>query len=280
GSKIIFDQHDLGPELMDAKGFAKSAFFRSFSLAIERLSYFFSDNVISTNESYAKIAEQRGKKPRHKIFIVRSGPRRNWANDVQASKDFRKNHKFQLGYIGVMGIQDGVDLLLQAVANLVITKKLDVYLVLAGGGTELNRLKILSQQLGINNHVEFYGKVTDDRLLRNLIFSSDVCVASDRDNKLNSLSTMNKIIEYMALGRPMILFDSLESRYSAAESALYVEPENVEEFSERLFKLLLDDSLRVKLGQFGRERFLNSLAWENQIPNLIQAYGLSDSSGE
>jgi glycosyltransferase involved in cell wall biosynthesis len=275
-AKIIFDQHDLGPELMAAKGLDKLPLMSSVALTIEKASYKTAHHVISTNESYAAIAASRGKKSNREIFVVRSGPKRNWADSAQKSVEFRKGHEYQIGYIGVMGYQDGVDLLLKAFQILIKEQHLDAYLTLAGGGTELENLKALSIELGINENVQFYGKVRDDQLLKDLIKSSDVCVATDRDSELNNLSTMNKIIEYMALSKPMVLFDSKESRFSAGDAAVYVEPDNYQKLADEVAALLQNKSKMQKLGTAGRQRFVSDLCWENQQTSLESAYWIDN----
>jgi glycosyltransferase involved in cell wall biosynthesis len=175
-----------------------------------------------------------------------------------------------------MGYQDGVDLLLKSIHLLVYKHQLDVYLTLAGGGTELNNLKKIADDLKIGDNVNFYGKIRDDQLLKDLIKSSDICVASDRDSELNNLSTMNKIIEYMALSKPMVLFEAKESRFSAANAAIYVEPDNCEAFADEMSSLLKNQNLMSQLGEFGRARFVRDLCWENQLSSLDAAYWLSE----
>lgn len=271
-AKIIFDQHDLGPELMHAKGFSRRPFMMRFALAIEKMSYVTADHVISTNNSYKEKALTRGGKSSEDVFVVRSGPPSDWAQNVVSQPTYRQGHRYQLGYIGVMGFQDGVDLLLEAISCLVHEMKLDVYLVLAGGGTELENLKRLTSELAIENHVQFFGKISDDSLLRNLISSSDVCVAADRESDLNNLSTMNKIIEYMALAKPIALFESKESRFSAGDAALYATPDEPRELARAIQTLLLDENLRNELGNQGRQRFEQTLCWENQVNALRLAY--------
>lgn len=271
-SRTIFDQHDLGPELMEVKGFSSKPLMSKLSLIFERLSYLASDHVISTNESYKEKALKRGKKKSEDIFVVRSGPPKSWADGVQQQTVFRQGHKYQIGYIGVMGFQDGVDLLVRAIYNLVEIQKLDVYLVLAGGGTELESLKNLTKQLGLENNVRFYGKISDDVLLRNLISSSDVCVAADRKSQLNDLSTMNKIIEYMALSKATVLFESKEGRFSAQDSALYAQPDDPESLAKQIKEILENPQLREELEIKARMRFESDLCWENQVENLRLAY--------
>jgi len=274
-TKLIFDQHDLGPELMRAKGLSRVPFMTGLALAIEKASYKLADHVISTNESYSAKAFERGRKTKDDVFVVRSGPKRNWADNAKPDQLFREGHKFQIGYIGVMGYQDGVDLLLRAVQVLVNKHQLDVYLTLAGGGTELNNLKKIAEELKIQENVRFYGKIRDDQLLKDLIKSSDICVATDRDSELNNLSTMNKIIEYMALSKPMVLFDAKESRFSAANAAIYVEPDNFEKFADEIASLLRNNTQMAQLAESGRDRFVRELCWENQHQSLEKAYWLS-----
>jgi glycosyltransferase involved in cell wall biosynthesis len=271
-ARIIFDQHDLGPELMAAKGFSKRIIMAKLSLLFEKMSYLTADHVISTNLSYRQIAITRGKKNPDDVFVVRSGPSRSWADAVRPDNAFRRGHKYQIGYIGVMGYQDGVDLLIKSIEILVKRDNLDVYLVLAGGGTEFEVLRNLTDDLGLSNNVEFYGKISDDVLLRNLIASSDVCAAADRKNELNDLSTMNKIIEYMALSKPTVLFESKEGRFSAGDSALYALPDDPESLASKLKIALEDATLREKLGKTGRARFEQHLCWENQLETLRLAY--------
>jgi glycosyltransferase involved in cell wall biosynthesis len=178
-----------------------------------------------------------------------------------------------------MGYQDGVDLLLRALQLLIKEHGIDAYLTLAGGGTEFENLKKLAVELDISSNIHFFGKVHDDQLLKDLIKSSDVCVATDRASELNNLSTMNKIIEYMALGKPMVLFDSKESRLSAGDAAIYVEPDNYKKLAEEIAHLLKDQSLMSQLGAEGRKRFVSQLCWENQQASLEKAYWIQDEEG-
>lgn len=275
-TKIVFDQHDLGPELMTAKGLDKFPLMSKIALGIEKASYKTANHVISTNNSYAEIASNRGKKHNQDVFVVRSGPKRDWADSAKESLTFRKGHQFQIGYIGVMGYQDGVDLLLRAFQLLIDDHGIDAYLTLAGGGTEFEILKKLATELGISSNVQFYGKVRDDQLLKDLIKSSDVCVATDRDSELNNLSTMNKIIEYMALSKPMVLFDSKESRFSAGDAAIFVEPDNYEKLAQEIAFLLKNQPIMSQLGAAGRQRFVSELCWENQHSSLEKAYWIQD----
>ncbi len=180
--------------------------------------------------------------------------------------------RYLVGYVGVMGRQEGIDLLLQAARTIVHDlRRTDIHFGLVGGGTELNAMKTLAQELGIADYVTFTGRVPDAEMLA-VLNTADVCVNPDVANEMNDISTMNKIMEYMALGKPIVQFDLTEGRFSAQEASLYAKKNDVEDFAMKILQLLDDPGLRARMGQAGRRRVVDELEWQYEAPKLLAAY--------
>lgn len=282
-SRLVFDQHDLGPELVSAKGFPGGRALRAVARGLERCTYGVSDHVISTNESYREIALTRGRMPAECVTVVRSGPPRSWGDDAVADETWRQGRKYLVGYLGVMGRQEGIDYLLEALAQCVHENGEDVQLALVGSGPEKPALEETAARLGLGDHVSFLGRVPDQQL-KSVLATADVCVNADEMNELNDLSTMNKILEYMALGRPIVQFDLKEGRYSAGGSSLYARPNDSGDMARCIATLLSDRELAHEMGAEGRRRFQEHLAWEPQAERLVEAYAriapLEGATGE
>ncbi len=152
--------------------------------------------------------------------MVRSGPDLSRLKIMPASEALKNGRRYLVGYVGVMGAQEGIDLLLQSVRHIVASQRQDVQFVLVGGGTELEALKAMAAEMGVADYVTFTGRAPDADLLTALN-TADVCVNPDRANEMNDKSTMNKIMEYMALGKPIVQFDLKEGRFSAQHASLY-----------------------------------------------------------
>ncbi len=271
GKKFVFDHHDINPELYEAK-FGKRGFGYKVLLAFERMTFRTADLVISTNESYRNIAIERGGKDPGDVFVVRSGPDLTRIKPVAPNPALRKGRRYLVGYIGVMGKQEGVDLLLEGVRRIVHDlRRTDIQFGLVGGGTEVENLKVLARQLGIADYVTFTGRAPDAQLLE-MINTADVCVNPDRVNDMNDRSTMNKIMEYMALGKAIVQFDLKEGRFSAGEASLYARPNDVDDLVQKLLALLDDEPRRNRMGTLGRERVEHVLSWQHEAPRLIAAY--------
>jgi glycosyltransferase involved in cell wall biosynthesis len=271
GKVFIFDHHDINPELYEAK-YEKRGFFWNVMRAVEWITFKSARVVISTNESYREIAETRGGKARDDIFIVRSGPDLRKFHKVDPTPALRKGRRFMVGYVGVMGAQEGVDLLIMSVKHLVEKMgRTDIQFVLVGGGPSLESLKAEAARLNLDDYITFTGRVSDQALLEALS-TSDVCVNPDRVNPMNDKSTMNKIIEYMALGKPIVQFEVTEGRRSAGESSLYAKANDPIDFAEKIVQLLEDPDLRAHMGAIGRKRVATELAWPFQVEKLISAY--------
>jgi glycosyltransferase involved in cell wall biosynthesis len=271
GVRFLFDHHDINPELYEAKFGRKGLLYR-VSLLFERLSFWFADASLATNESYRAIAISRGRMPPDRVTVVRSGPDLRRLSIAPPVPELRNGRTYLVGYVGVMGKQEGLDLLLDSVGHIVHQKgRRDVQFILVGGGTELSQLQELARELDIEPYVTFTGRVSDEDLL-NALSTADVCVNPDRANEMNDKSTMNKIMEYMSLAKPIVQFDLTEGRFSAQAASLYAEPNNSTDFAEKILILLDDPSMRERMGAAGRSRVVNDLAWEYEAPKLLAAY--------
>lgn len=269
--KFLFDHHDINPELYEAK-FGRRDIFWKLMVWLERMTFRTADVSIATNESYKEIAIERGKTDPAKVFVVRSGPKLDRLRILPPKSDLKKGCKYLVGYVGVMGKQEGIDLLLQAVYHIVHNiGRTDVHFGLVGGGTSLEEMKQLAVELDIAKYVTFTGRVPDQDML-DMLNTADVCVNPDVANEMNDKSTMNKIMEYMALGKPIVQFDLTEGRFSAQESSLYAVKNDARDFANKIVQLLEDPDARKIMGDFGRERVRNELEWKFEAPKLLAAY--------
>jgi glycosyltransferase involved in cell wall biosynthesis len=271
GKKFVFDHHDINPELYEAK-FGKQGWGRRLLVALERMSFKTADMVISTNESYRRIAIERGGKDPAEVFVVRSGPDLTRMRRTAPNAALKNGRRYLVGYVGVMGKQEGIDLLLQAVQHIVHDmKRTDIQFGLVGGGTELPAMRVLAKQLQVDQYVTFTGRAPDQALLE-MLNTADVCVNPDRANEMNDRSTMNKIMEYMALGKPVVQFDLTEGRVSAGDASWYARPNDVIDLAQKMVALLSDENQRIHMGNIGRERVENALSWQHEAPRLLAAY--------
>ena len=272
GAKFIFDQHDLVPELYLSRFDRGQDFLYRGVCALERSTYRAADVVLSTNESYREVARIRGGKRAEDVFVVRSAPVIERFHEVPAEPELKQGKPNMLCYLGVMGPQDGVDYALRALAALrdEIGRD-DWHAVFVGAGDTFDEMVALSHRLGLSNQVEFTGRVSDEDLVRYLS-AADVCLSPDPLNPLNDVSTMNKVMEYMAMGKPMVSFELREARVSAGEAALYAPANDVAEFAKLVSVLLDDPEQRERMGKLGKERVRGPLAWEHSQAALIKAY--------
>ncbi|WP_250658129.1 glycosyltransferase family 4 protein [Alkalimarinus coralli] len=271
GKKFVFDHHDINPELYEAK-FGKRDFFYRLMLFFERLTYRTADISIATNNSYKQIAVKRGGMPEDKVFVVRSGPSLDRLKIIPPVESLKKGRRYLIGYVGVMGKQEGIDLLLESLAYIVHTRKRDdIHLGLIGGGTEIENLKRLAVELRVDDYVTFTGRVPDSELLE-MLNTADICVNPDIANEMNDKSTMNKIMEYMALGKPIVQFDLTEGRVSAQQASLYANKNDPIDLANKIVQLLENDELRTTMGQYGQNRVKQELEWEHEVPKLLAAY--------
>lgn len=279
GKKFLFDHHDINPELYEAK-FGRKDFFYRLIVAWEKLTFMSANVSIATNESYRQIAIERGGMAPENVFVVRSGPNLDRIKIVDAVPDLKKGRKFLVGYVGVMGPQEGIDYLIESARMILFDdKRTDVQFILVGSGPSLAELKELAKEKGVADYVTFTGRVPDMELFQALN-TSDVCVNPDEVNPMNDKSTMNKIMEYMALGKPIVQFDVKEGRFSAREASLYAAANNSRDFADKILELLADPEKCAKMGKYGRQRVENELAWSHEGPKLLAAYERVFATGE
>ncbi|MGI8905305.1 MAG: glycosyltransferase family 4 protein [Candidatus Sumerlaeaceae bacterium] len=271
GVKFVFDQHDINPELYIAK-YGRTGPLYHVLLWLERMTFRTAHMVISTNESYKEIAMRRGGKTADDVHVVRSAPNMESFRSVRADVSLKRGREYLVVYLGVMGKQEGVDLLLQSVDCIVRERgRTDISFTLVGSGPERAALENLAARMQLGDFVEFTGRIPDDALLRYLS-TADVCVNPDRVNEMNDKSTMNKIMEYMAVGKPIVQFEMKEGRYSAEGSSLYAKPNDAVDFAEKILELLNDANTRLRMGDFGRKRMEEALDWRFSKAALTDAY--------
>jgi glycosyltransferase involved in cell wall biosynthesis len=276
GRRYVFDHHDLCPELYLSR-FGES---RRGGLAwrllrwLERAQFLAADLVISTNESYRRVAIERGRVPPDRVVVVRSGPsRERFATVRPVDPELRRGKGHLVAYLGVMAPQDGVDHLLRAAHHLVHERgRAELHFTLVGAGDSYEELRALARELGLESCVEFTGRIPDPDVER-VLATADVCVCPDPLNPLNDVSTMNKMLEYMACGRPIVAYDLREHRESAGEGALYAEPNRESDLAQKILDLLDDPERRRRMGEYNRARFLERMAWEHSAGELLRAYG-------
>ncbi len=271
GKKFLFDHHDLNPELYEAK-FGRRGMLYRLMLLLERFTFRIADVSIATNESYRRVAIGRGGMEADKVFVVRSGPSLERMRVLPPDERRKRGRKHLVAYLGTMGAQEGIDYLLQAARRIVVELgREDVHFVLVGGGTSLTAMKMLSLQMGLGERVEFTGRVSDEEMLA-VLNTADVCVNPDVANAMNDQSTMNKIMEYMALGKPIVQFDLTEGRFSAQAASLYARRNDAADLADKIVELLEDPARRRLMGEFGRARVENELEWRYEVPKLLAAY--------
>lgn len=269
GVKFVFDHHDINPELFLAK-YNRKGFFYKMMLFFERLTFLTANFSIATNESYKEIAMKRGKMPEHKIQVIRSGPKLDRLKIVPPEPRYLKGRIYLVGYVGVIGEQEGIDLLLESIKYIISIRR-DIQFAIIGGGTDVNKLIQLSVKLGLTEFVDFYGRVSDEIMI-SILNTSDVCVNPDKPTEMNNLSTMNKIMEYMALKKPVVQFDLKEGKFSAQDASLYAKRGDIKDFADKIIQLVDDPELRKKMGNYGYNRVINELSWDFESKKLIKFY--------
>jgi len=272
GKKFVFDHHDLCPELYQSRYGANSDFFAKCLQIAEKCSLRLADITIATNESYKMTQIQRGGRKPEKVFIVRNGPNSRRMKIEAPSERLVQMNKTILCYIGSLNPQDGVDYLLRSLHHLAyVLERRDFYCVIMGSGDSLEGLRALAQELKLDGLVELPGYIPEADLLANLS-AADICVDPDPSSPLNDVSTWIKVMEYMAYGKPIVTYDLKETRFSAQDAALYVEPNDETKFAEAIATLMDRPVLRKKMGEFGRERVERELQWSVVSKELLRAY--------
>lgn len=270
GVKYVFDHHDICPELFEAKFGRKSGLLYLSQIYFERQTYKHCTFAFVTNESYKKIAIERGKMDPEKVIVLRSGPKLERMKIIPPIASIKRGYKYMVGYLGVIGQQEGIEYLLEA-AKYIKEQENNVFWGIVGGGPYLEALKKQAHDMGLDDCVEFTGRAPDQQMLEYLN-TADICVNSDTYNSMNDKSTMNKILEYMALAKPIVQFDLTEGRYSAQEASLYAKNNDSKDLAKKIMELLADPERRKIMGQYGRNRIVNELSWEHTSKALLEGY--------
>ncbi|MBW9210776.1 glycosyltransferase family 4 protein [Mumia sp. zg.B21] len=271
GTRFLFDHHDLCPELYQSRFGRTGDLAHRGLLLLERATFRTADAVTSTNESYARIARERGGKRDADVTVVRTGPDSERLQPVGSVAELRRGHRHLVAYIGVMGPQDGVDLALAAAAHIINDRaRDDIAFTFMGAGDCWPDLVAERDRLELQAHVEFTGRVPDDTVIQ-VLSTADVGLCPDPKNALNDASTMNKTMEYMAFALPVVAFDLHETAVSAGDAAVYAAANDVTAFAEQVIGLLDDPGRREAMGKLGRERVVKHLAWEHQQAGYLAA---------
>lgn len=273
GKKFIFDHHDLAPEMYTALFSEKkgSLAYRAL-LFCERLTLRQADHIIATNASYKQMEMERGQVTAAKITVVRNGPDLSRLKETFIAFDWHNPEKTLLCYVGEMGYHDGVEHLLHALHHLAYEQnRKDFQCVLVGEGVAWAELKQLATKLNLDEYIYFTGWVQQHEVAGYLTMA-DICVAPEPYNDYNNRSTMIKIMEYMALGKPIVAFDLTEHNVSAGSAALYAPPNHADQFAQLIARLIDDPTLRQEMGEVGRHRIQSQLAWPCQQEKLLAAY--------
>lgn len=271
GVRYVFDHHDVCPELFEAK-FGRRGMLYGVMRLLERITFACAHVSIATNESFRRIAVERGRMRAEDVFVVRSAPRIDRFLPGPGNAAYRKGAKTVLGYLGVIGQQEGMDLLVLAVEQMV--RRMghdDLHAVIVGFGPHLDEVKADVARRGLERFFTFTGPLYGEALLEALN-AIDIGVSPDPKNAMNDISTMNKVMEYMALGKPLVQFDLTEGRASAGEASLYARANDPTDFAAKVAELICDPARRAEMGRIGRARVLERLSWEHSVPALLAAY--------
>jgi glycosyltransferase involved in cell wall biosynthesis len=271
GARLIFDHHDLTPELFLTRFGGRHRWLHRVTLAVERICLGAADVVLATNDSYRDVARTRGRRRPEEVFVVRNGPDLRRFRPLPPDPSLKRGRPLLIGYVGMMAPQDGVDHALRALASLA-ERRTDWHAIFAGDGPSRPDLVRLRDELGLREQVEFAGWLGDEQIAR-LLCTCDVCLAPEPHSPLNDVSTMIKIAEYLAMSRSVVAYGLRESRLAAGGAALYAERDDVDAFAARIEELLADPARRAAMGRLGRERVERELSWESSERNLLAAYG-------
>lgn len=269
--RYIFDHHDASPELYCAK-YGNHGLVYKAQVWLEKLSFRSSHVVMSTNASYRELAVTRGQVNPEDVFIVRNGPDLDTFGSVAPNPALKYGKPYLVGYVGTMSTQEGLEILLDVVASIQKLGRRDVHFTCVGGGPGLARLRKLVQEKKLQDTVNFTGRIPDKEMFE-ILSTADVCVNPDVPCEMNNMSTMVKIMEYMALGKPIVQFDLKEGRFTAGESSLYADKQGGSaDFAAKILWLLDNPASRKSMSEFGLRRIRQGLSWQHSVKNLLAAY--------
>ncbi len=270
GTRFIFDHHDLSPEMFNAKfSNANQALYRGLRW-LERMTYRSADHALVTNESYRRIVTGRTGFRDDRITTVRSGPSTERFSLKPPDPELSQGREHLLVYLGEIGEQDGVENLVDSLRHL--RSRDDLHCLIIGDGPHLESIKRYSEQCGVDKMITFAGRVSDDDRLSSMLSSGTIGVVPDPNTDWSRYSTMNKVMEYMFFGMPIVAFDLVETKFSAGGAAVYAPPDDAAAFAAEVSSLLDDPARRSEMGKLARQRLLDQLSWECSVPELLSAY--------
>ena len=272
GKKFVFDQHDLNPELYEVKFGRKSGIFYRLLCLFENLTFKCADASIATNETFKRIAIERGGMAPDKVAVVKSYPDLTRFKPVPADPAIRERFTHVVGYVGIMGNQDGVDILVKAMAHLVHKlNRTDIGCIIIGSGSELENLKQIAKDCGVADYIKFTGYLTGGALLTHLC-SLDIGVIPDPPSACNDKLSMNKVFEYMALGLPFVQFDLQQARLEAGEAGFVAKRPTAEGLATAMLTLLEDQTLQKQMSRIGKEKAQREFRWNTELNSLVNLY--------
>ncbi len=274
GTAVIYDHHDLFPEFVkDRFQGAPGRLLYGAAMAMEYLTYQAAHITIAVNESYREVAQERGHLPSERIAVVRNGPQIRSFFPLPAVHALKKGFPFLVCYIGIMGYEDGIPEMLKAIRHVIVDLgRRDILFHLMGDGALRPWALQQVRAWGLECFVEMPGMVKDRTAIRQYLSTADLCLSPEPSSPLNSRSTFIKVGEYMAMGKPLVAFDLRETRFTAHEAAVYVEPGDTDAFGQAIADLIDSPNRRGEMGRCGRERFVEYLGWEHQEKKLLETY--------
>ncbi len=271
GARFVFDHHDLSPELWGARAGSAGGLIRRALLLMERLTFATADHVVATNDSVRRVAIERGGHRADSVTVVRNGPELRRLDELQGRASTGGGRDLLVVWLGVVGVDDGVEDALRAVSVLVHGHgRSDCRFAFIGDGERLESCKRLADELHIASRVRFTGWLEQDEAF-DLLASADCALAPDPPGERANRATMMKVMEYMAAGLPVVAFDVHETRVSAGDAGVYSEP-GPESYARTLGALLDDPERRAAMGEVGRRRIREGLSWDQQQLAYLEVY--------
>ncbi|MGI6850717.1 glycosyltransferase family 4 protein [Mesorhizobium sp. 1B3] len=271
GTYFVFDHHDLGPELYVSK-FGRKDFLYRIMCLLERQTFRTADASIATNETFRDIAVARGGMDPNRVVVVKSYPEASKFRLTAAEESLVVPGKHLIGYIGIMGAQDGVETLVRAMAEIRhVRRRDDINCIIIGDGPELGRLKEIAASLDLDHSLQFTGYLSGPQLMAHLS-ALNLGVIPDPPNEFNDKLSMNKVFEYMMLGLPFVQFDLRQASSEAGSAALVVREHSPQALANGIVELIDDPERRKRMGLLGRAVAEREFQWSLEARRYLDAY--------